>query len=175
MDALRRRGDAMEHGGGEGKPFYDKADQIGREIMSVAERLESLNLRHMKQPGFDPSTTPSMSGAPSRSQLMTPRQPPAPASQPAPSAPQAPVAPQTQPTYPPGAASTAQPMQQQGDPGCPDIVAVRVFRVVVVELKTAKGRVEHAQQAWLDAWAAAGAEVYVWRPADLDRIKEALR
>ena len=65
--------------------------------------------------------------------------------------------------------------QQQGDNGWPDIVAVRGSRIVVAELKAAKGRVEIAQQAWLDAWTAAGAEVYVWRPADLDAIRERLR
>lgn len=65
--------------------------------------------------------------------------------------------------------------QQQGDNGWPDIVALRGSRIVVVELKAAKGRVERAQQAWLDAWAAAGAEVYVWRPADLDAIRDVLR
>lgn len=65
--------------------------------------------------------------------------------------------------------------QQQGDNGWPDIVAVRGSRIVVAELKAAKGRVEIAQQAWLDAWAAAGAEVYVWRPADLDALRKVLR
>ena len=65
--------------------------------------------------------------------------------------------------------------QQQGDPGWPDFLALRGDRIVVAELKTAKGRVELAQQAWLDAWAAAGAEVFVWRPTDLDAIREVLR
>ena len=65
--------------------------------------------------------------------------------------------------------------QQQGDNGWPDIVAIRGERYVVAELKAAKGRVEIAQQAWLDAWDATGAEVYVWRPADLAAIREALR
>ena len=64
--------------------------------------------------------------------------------------------------------------QQQGDNGWPDIVAIRGERYVVAELKAAKGRVEIAQQAWLDAWDATGAEVYVWRPADLAAIREAL-
>lgn len=65
--------------------------------------------------------------------------------------------------------------QQQGDNGWPDIVAVRGARIVVAELKSAKGRVEQAQQAWLDAWSAAGAEVFVWRPSDLDAIRRLLR
>ena len=65
--------------------------------------------------------------------------------------------------------------QQQGDPGWPDFVALRGGRIVVAELKAARGRVEPAQQAWLDAWATAGAEVFVWRPADLDAIQSVLR
>lgn len=65
--------------------------------------------------------------------------------------------------------------QQQGDPGWPDFLALRGGRIVVAELKAAQGRVEPAQQAWLDAWAAAGAEVFVWRPTDLARIREVLQ
>ena len=65
--------------------------------------------------------------------------------------------------------------QQQGDPGWPDIVAVRGARIVVAELKAVTGHVFAAQRVWLDAWAAAGAEVYVWRPADLAAIREVLR
>lgn len=65
--------------------------------------------------------------------------------------------------------------QQQGDPGWPDFLALRGDRIVVAELKAALGRVESAQATWLDAWAAAGAEVFVWRPADLDTIRKVLR
>jgi len=65
--------------------------------------------------------------------------------------------------------------QQQGDSGWPDVVAIRGPRIVVAEIKVAKGRVEVAQQAWLDGWLAAGAEVYVWRAADLDVIREVLQ
>jgi hypothetical protein len=65
--------------------------------------------------------------------------------------------------------------QQQGDNGWPDILAIRGSRIVVAELKAAKGSVEPAQQAWLDAWDAAGAEVFVWRPADLALIVNVLR
>lgn len=65
--------------------------------------------------------------------------------------------------------------QQQGGNGWPDIVAIRGSRVVVAELKTAKGRIEWAQQGWLDAWRATGAEVYVWKPDHLAEIARILR
>ena len=53
--------------------------------------------------------------------------------------------------------------------GFPDVVAVhpRRGRIVWAELKSGKGRVSDAQHEWLDALTEAGAEVYVWRPADL--------
>lgn len=58
--------------------------------------------------------------------------------------------------------------------GWPDLVMLRGDRVIVAELKTATGRVEPDQRAWLDAWRAAGAEVHVWRPGDLDVVLAAL-
>ena len=53
--------------------------------------------------------------------------------------------------------------------GFPDLVMVSATqrRVLFVELKTATGKTSAAQDAWLAALAAAGAEVYLWRPADL--------
>lgn len=53
--------------------------------------------------------------------------------------------------------------------GFPDQVLVR-DRVIFAELKREKGAVTTAQREWLDGLAAAGAEVYVWRPSDLDEI-----
>lgn len=55
-------------------------------------------------------------------------------------------------------------------PGFPDLVLVnpRTGRVLYRELKTNKGRVSPAQQDWLDGLAAAGQDVGVWRPNDLD-------
>ena len=59
--------------------------------------------------------------------------------------------------------------------GFPDLVLVRGARLVIAELKSERGRVEPEQRAWLDAWRATGAEVYVWSPSDFPTIEEALR
>jgi hypothetical protein len=58
--------------------------------------------------------------------------------------------------------------------GFPDLVLVRGDRQVVAELKSRTGRVRPNQQRWLDAFAACGVEVHVWRPADWDQIVKAL-
>ena len=61
----------------------------------------------------------------------------------------------------------------------PDLCLVRGRRLIFAELKTEKGRLTPAQEAWLEAFKAlrstAPIEVYVWRPADwfggtIDRI-----
>ena len=57
--------------------------------------------------------------------------------------------------------------------GFPDLVLVR-DRVIYAELKTDKGRLTTNQLAWQRILAAAGAEVYVWRPRDWDAVKVAL-
>lgn len=54
--------------------------------------------------------------------------------------------------------------------GWPDLVLVRPPELVIVELKTLKGRVRPEQQQWLDRLAACGVEVHVWRPTDLDEV-----
>lgn len=59
--------------------------------------------------------------------------------------------------------------------GYPDVTAVRGHRLVVAELKAQRGAVTPEQRAWLDAFAAAGAETYVWRPSDFDAIAAVLR
>lgn len=53
--------------------------------------------------------------------------------------------------------------------GFPDRVLVRE-RVIFAELKREKGVPTPAQVDWLNGLAAAGAEVYLWRPSDLDEI-----
>ncbi len=53
--------------------------------------------------------------------------------------------------------------------GFPDRVLVRE-RIIFAELKREKGVVTPGQVEWLNGLAAAGAEVYLWRPSDLDEI-----
>ena len=52
--------------------------------------------------------------------------------------------------------------------GFPDLVLVNItqHRIVYAELKTMKGIVTPAQQAWLDALRACGQETYLWRPME---------
>lgn len=58
--------------------------------------------------------------------------------------------------------------------GFPDLVLAR-DRAMFVELKSQRGRLTADQHHWLDALAAAGAEVHVWRPADFDRAHQLLK
>lgn len=53
--------------------------------------------------------------------------------------------------------------------GFPDRVLVR-DRIVFAELKREQGKPTETQRQWLDGLASAGAEVYLWRPSDLDEI-----
>jgi len=57
--------------------------------------------------------------------------------------------------------------------GFPDLALVRE-RLILVELKRETTRPTDAQTDWLTALAAAGAEVYLWRPSDLDEIGQIL-
>ena len=63
-----------------------------------------------------------------------------------------------------------------GEPGWPDLTLVsqRQDGIIYAELKTAKGRLSDAQMVVLANLRANGAEVYVWRPADMDAIVERL-
>lgn len=51
--------------------------------------------------------------------------------------------------------------------GFPDRVLVR-DRVIFAELKKEGGKPTDAQRTWLTGLAKAGAEVYLWRPSDLE-------
>lgn len=59
--------------------------------------------------------------------------------------------------------------------GFPDLVLLRGPRLVVAELKSAHGTLGPGQQEWLDAFQAAGAEIHIWRPGDLDYAIEVLK
>lgn len=59
--------------------------------------------------------------------------------------------------------------------GFPDLVLVRNGRLIFAELKSERGRISDAQEAWLARLAEADVEVYVWRPTDLDTALEVLR
>jgi len=59
----------------------------------------------------------------------------------------------------------------QGDTGFPDLVLARRGVIIIAELKTEKGRVTRAQQAW----AAAIGDCYrLWRPSMMDLITREL-
>jgi hypothetical protein len=68
-----------------------------------------------------------------------------------------------------------------GDPGWPDLALARGPRLILAELKSARGKTSDDQREWLGhlitaADASAGAlEVHVWRPADWPAVKAALR
>jgi VRR-NUC domain len=57
--------------------------------------------------------------------------------------------------------------------GFPDLCLVR-DRVVFAELKTERGKPSAEQAHWIEALEAAGAEVYVWRPSDLEQVGRVL-
>lgn len=60
---------------------------------------------------------------------------------------------------------------QRSEPGFPDLTLVRE-RVVFVELKRqqAAAKLSPHQELWRDRLLAAGAEWYLWRPADADDV-----
>ena len=60
--------------------------------------------------------------------------------------------------------------------GFPDRVAVRLSRLLFIELKSAQGKITPEQQQWLDLLKGTGkVEVFVWRPSDWGEIVEILR
>lgn len=64
---------------------------------------------------------------------------------------------------------------QLGAPGFPDLVLVHPWRgLLFLELKSERGRVSEAQDAWITDLAAAGADVRVWRPSDLTEARHKL-
>ena len=63
----------------------------------------------------------------------------------------------------------------RNDPGFPDLILVRRPRVVWAELKAERGRLSTDQRDWLRELAAAGQEVFVWRPSDFEEIQRVLK
>jgi hypothetical protein len=59
--------------------------------------------------------------------------------------------------------------------GFPDLVLCKPPRLIFIEAKTESGKVTPDQQVWLDALQCTCAEVYVFRPSDLERIRDILR
>ena len=61
--------------------------------------------------------------------------------------------------------------------GFPDLVLVRRAdkRVVFIELKGPKTRIEPAQQQWIDYLNEAGAEAYIFRPGDHEAVYQVLK
>lgn len=63
-----------------------------------------------------------------------------------------------------------------GDQGFPDLVLVHPRHgCIFAELKSDTGRPTAAQEMWIQDLRHAGAEVYLWRPSDLEQIKDRLR
>jgi hypothetical protein len=59
--------------------------------------------------------------------------------------------------------------------GFPDLVLVRGPRLIFAELKSVNGKVRDSQADWLTRLRDTKAEVYLWRPNDIDEITEILR
>lgn len=62
-----------------------------------------------------------------------------------------------------------------GARGWPDLAPARGGVLRFRELKSAKGRLAAAQQAWLQALQEAGRDAAVWRPADWNEIERTLK
>lgn len=64
----------------------------------------------------------------------------------------------------------------RGARGFPDYVATRGGRLIFAEIKNERGRTTKAQDLWLDTLRnVPGVEVHLWRPEDLETIREVLR
>jgi hypothetical protein len=66
------------------------------------------------------------------------------------------------------------PVQADGK-GFPDLVLGRGDRLIFAELKRDKAKTSLDQDLWLDLLRGTRAEVYLWRPSDIDTIAEVLR
>lgn len=62
---------------------------------------------------------------------------------------------------------------RRSQPGFPDLVLWR-DRIIYAELKAADGKLTPLQKRVLEGLRRAGAEVFVWRPKDLDDVRTEL-
>ena len=58
--------------------------------------------------------------------------------------------------------------------GFPDIIAIREGELLVIELKSAKGKLTEAQKLWLEAFQLTCARVFVWKAGNDDDWNEAV-
>jgi hypothetical protein len=59
--------------------------------------------------------------------------------------------------------------------GFPDLILVRRTAIVAAELKVESNKPTPEQIAWLEAFRAAGAQAYIWKPecwSDIERVLE---
>ena len=63
---------------------------------------------------------------------------------------------------------------KKSEAGFPDLILIRLNRIIAAELKAEDGRTTAAQDRWLEAFMAARVEVYVWRPRDWQHVVETL-
>ncbi len=63
---------------------------------------------------------------------------------------------------------------QRSNPGFPDLILIRE-KVIVMELKTSKGKPTKAQLEWLEAFRMADAGAYLFRPSDWEEVKRVLQ
>lgn len=67
-------------------------------------------------------------------------------------------------------------LSKWSEKGWPDLTLCRPPRIVLAELKTDTGKISEEQDRWLGMLGdCPGVEVYLWRPADFDRVVEILR
>lgn len=59
--------------------------------------------------------------------------------------------------------------------GWPDYCLCKPPRILFVEVKSEKGKITSAQQAWITMLQECGLEVYVWRPSQRNDIEEILK
>lgn len=59
---------------------------------------------------------------------------------------------------------------RRSEPGFPDLVLTKGARLIFAELKTDIGKTTNEQIVWMASLEATGAEVYIWRPREFDRV-----